>query len=124
SLYTAAIKLCHIESGATHFVTAPNTLQDFGPSFDPSGKYIYFLSFRDFDPVHDSYYFDLNFPRGARPYLVTLQKELPNPFIPMPGEASVGDNGKPTDNGKKDEPAKPVVPEAAKGDKEAEAPPP
>ncbi len=123
SLYTAAIKLGHVESGATHFATTPNNLYDFGPSFDPAGKYIYFLSFRDFDPVHDSYYFDLNFPRGARPYLVTLQKELPNPFIPMPGEAS-GDNGKPAENGKKEEPAKPVAPEAAKGDKETEAVPP
>lgn len=102
SFHTAAIKLCHVESGATHFVTAPNNLYDFGPSFDPSGRYIYFLSYRDFDPVYDSYYFDLNFPRGGRPYLVTLQKELPNPFIPLPGEPH-GENGKPADNGKKDE---------------------
>lgn len=88
SLYTASIKLCHVESGETHFVTPPRTLYDFGPSFDPSGKYIYFISFRDFDPVSDSYYFDLNFPRGGRPYLVTLQKELPNPFIPLPNDVS------------------------------------
>ncbi|MCL4300029.1 MAG: PDZ domain-containing protein [Anaerolineae bacterium] len=122
SLHTAAIKLCHVESGATHFVTTPNNLLDFGPSFDPSGKYIYFLSFRDFDPVHDSYYFDLNFPRGARPYLVTLQKELPNPFIPLPGEAP-GDNGKVAGNGKKDENGK-TAPPPAKDNKESETTPP
>ncbi len=122
SLYTAAIKLCHIESGATHFVTTPNTLHDFGPSFDPAGKYIYFLSFRDFDPVHDSYYFDLNFPRGSRPYLVTLQKELANPFIPAPGEVPAGENGRPADNSKKEEADKPPAPEAAKSSQEAGAP--
>ncbi len=88
SLYTAAIKLCHVETGATHFVTPPNTMSDFGPSFDPTGKYVYFISYRDFDPVHDTHYFDLNFPRGGRPYLVTLRKDLPNPFIPLPGEAA------------------------------------
>jgi len=92
SLHTAAIKLCHLESGETHFVTQPNSTFDFGPNFDPTGKYLYFISFRDFDPVSDSHYFDLNFPRGGRPYLVTLQQELPDPFIPLPGESEAKDN--------------------------------
>lgn len=84
SLHTTAIKLCHVETGDTHFVTAPHSFYDFGPSFDPGGKYLYFISFRDFDPVSDSYYFDLNFPRGGRPYLVTLRRDLSDPFIPLP----------------------------------------
>lgn len=92
SLFTSAIKLCNVETGETHFVTPPNNMHDFGPSFDPGGKYIYFISYRDFDPVHDSYYFELSFPQGARPYLVTLQKDLPNPFIPMPGEVTPAEN--------------------------------
>jgi len=86
SLFTSAIKLCRVESGETHFVTPPNTAVDYGPSFDPAGRYLHFLSRRDFDPVYDSHYFELSFPRGGRPYLVTLQKDLPNPFIPLPGE--------------------------------------
>lgn len=84
SLNTCAIKLCHLDSGETHFVTPPNDMLDIDPSFDPEGKYLYFISRRDFDPVSDDHYFDLNFPRGSRPFLVTLQKELPNPFIPLP----------------------------------------
>ena len=28
--------------------------------------------------------FDLNFPRGVKPFLITLQKDLPSPFIPQP----------------------------------------
>lgn len=95
SLSTAAIKLCHVETGQTHFVTPPQTMHDFDPSFDPAGRYIYFLSFREFDPVRDSYYFDLNFPRGARPYLVTLQQDLPDPFVPMPEEPPAADNDEP-----------------------------
>ncbi len=84
SRQSCAIKLSNIASGETHFVTPPNNLYDFGPNFDPEGKYIYFISYRDFDPVYDSHYFDLNFPRGSRPYLVTLRQDLPNPFIPRP----------------------------------------
>jgi tricorn protease len=68
SHHTSAIKLCHVESGQTHYVTSPKNLLDFGPSFDPDGKYLYFISYRDFDPVYDKYYFDLNFPQGSRPY--------------------------------------------------------
>ncbi len=100
--YTSAIKLCNVETGETHYVTAPENFGDFGPSFDPRGKYLYFISYRDFDPVYDSHYFDLNFPRGSRPYLVTLQKNLPNPFIPMPNHAGDKDkNGNGKDNGSK-----------------------
>ncbi len=124
SLFTSAIKLCHIESGATHFVTAPQTFHDYGPNFDPSGRYIYFLSSRDFDPVRDSHYFDLNFPRGVRPYLVTLQQDVPNPFIPLPGEPPPANDNKPADNGKKEEPAKPAEPPEKPESSNSEAEPP
>ncbi len=83
SRHTAVIKLCDTESGQLHTVTKP-VLQDISPVFDPEGKYLYFLSYREFDPVYDSLQFDLGFPRGARPYLLTLQKELRSPFVPVP----------------------------------------
>jgi tricorn protease len=59
-------------------------LRDVAPAFDPQGRYVYFLSHRTFDPVYDNMHFDLNFPRGVKPYLITLQKELPSPFVPVP----------------------------------------
>jgi len=65
-----------------------------GPSFDPDGKYLYFLSYREFDPVYDNLHFDLNFPRGVRPYLITLQKDLPSPFIPIPKAPGQSNDGK------------------------------
>ena len=64
-------------------VTQP-VLHDLGPAFDPEGKYLYFLSYREFNPVYDTLQFDLGFPWGMRPYLVTLRSGLPNPFIPQP----------------------------------------
>jgi len=45
---------------------------------------LYFLSYREFDPVYDNLHFDLVFPRGVKPYLVTLRKDIPSPFIPVP----------------------------------------
>lgn len=76
---TSGIKLCNVRSKKTCFVTKPVRL-DFSPSFDPEGKYLYFLSNRDFDPVYDTVQFELSFPANIRPYLLTLKKELPSPF--------------------------------------------
>lgn len=69
--------------GQRHSITRP-VLHDVQPAFDPDGKYLYFLSYREFNPVYDGLHFDLGFPWGMRPYLVTLRADLPNPFIPVP----------------------------------------
>jgi tricorn protease len=79
----AAIKLCNLETGETHFATEP-VLEDVAPSFDPEGKYLYFLGYRTFNPVYDQLQFDLGFPRGVRPYAIMLQRDLRSPFIPEP----------------------------------------
>lgn len=78
-----AIKLCRLEDGETYFATEP-TLQDTSPSFDPEGKYLYFLGYRTFNPVYDNLQFELGFPRGVRPYAITLRRDLRSPFIPEP----------------------------------------
>ncbi len=80
-------------------VTRP-VLHDLAPSFDPDGKYLYFLSYREFNPVYDTLQFDLGFPWGMRPYLVTLRADLVNPFIPQPEE---GDDHEGDDHGDEDE---------------------
>ena len=73
-------------------------LHDLGPAFDADGKYLYFLSYREFNPVNDTLQFDLGFPWGMRPYLITLRSDLPNPFVPQPGDEGGdeddGDEGK------------------------------
>ncbi len=80
---TFSIKLCEVETGETTFVTQPE-FSDFVPAWDAEGKYLYFLSYREFNPVYDALHFDLGFPSAMRPLLVTLQKDLPNPFVPQP----------------------------------------
>jgi tricorn protease len=76
-----AIKLYNTESGESRQVTDP-VLHDTRPAFDPGGKYLYFLSAREFDPVTDNLHFGWSFPRGVRPYLLTLQRDLRSPFGP------------------------------------------
>jgi tricorn protease len=91
----AAIKLWNSASGEITQITQP-VLKDVAPAFDPEGKYLYFLSYRSFDPVGDKMQFDLGFPRGMKPYLITLQKDLTSPFTPRPmadEEASKESNG-------------------------------
>lgn len=78
-----AIKLCNLESGATHFATEP-VLRDISPAFDPEGKFLYFLGHRSFNPVYDNLHFDLGFPRGVRPYAIMLRRDQRSPFIPQP----------------------------------------
>ncbi|MBV9581394.1 MAG: PDZ domain-containing protein [Chloroflexi bacterium] len=80
---TTAIKLAELETAETTQVTTP-TLRDRSPAFDPEGKYLYFIGQRDYDPVYDELHFDLGFPKGSRPFAITLRKDLPNPFIPRP----------------------------------------
>ena len=78
-----AIKLLNVASGHSSLVTQPE-FHDWAPAFDPSGRYLYFLSNRTFDPVYDSLQFEMSFPRGARPYLVALQADTAPPFEPEP----------------------------------------
>jgi tricorn protease len=75
-----AIKLCSMENGETHVITQP-VLEDSAPSFDPDGKYLYFLGKRIFNPVRDSMQFEYSFPRGILPYAIPLQRNLRSPFI-------------------------------------------
>lgn len=104
---TSAIFLCELESGAVHQITRP-VLYDFYPHFDPDGRYLYFLSTRILNPVNDNVQFSVSFPAASKPYLITLRKELLNPFVPLPaapGEESAPklevtkSNGKEEKNG-------------------------
>lgn len=80
---TSYLMVANVDTGEKHRVTEP-LLEDRNPSFDPEGKYLYFLSHREFNPVYDNLHFDLGFPRGVRPYLITLRKDIGHPFLPKP----------------------------------------
>ena len=57
------------------------------PVFDPSGKYLFFLSNRDFNEVLGVFDFEFANPKATRVYVVTLRADLPSPFAPKSDEA-------------------------------------
>jgi tricorn protease len=63
---------------------------DTNPVFSADGLYLAFLSKRNFDPVYDAHMFDLSFPYGSRPYLITLAASTPSPFGPLLGGRPIG----------------------------------
>jgi tricorn protease len=99
----SAIKLCRVETGEVTQVTQP-VLRDMRPAFDPAGRYLYFLSARTFDPVYDNLRFDAAFPKGVRPYLLTLRRDLVSPFIPK-AEPPKSEAEQQLEQGKQDKPS-------------------
>ena len=77
------IRIAEVASGKTYDVTDA-IRHDGEPAFDPRGRFLAFISCRVFDPVYDQIHFDAGFPRGMRPYLVTLRKDDPSPLIHKP----------------------------------------
>jgi tricorn protease len=57
---------------------------DIAPDFTPCGRYLVFISQRVLDPVRDRIVFGYGFPKGSRPYLITLDATAPSPFTPAP----------------------------------------
>ncbi|MGZ3690738.1 MAG: S41 family peptidase [Pseudobdellovibrio sp.] len=81
---------------------------DTSPSFDPEGKYLYFLSVREFAPNYNETHFDLGFPFATRPYVVSLQPDTVSPF------AAPFENPKVPDQKPKEKENKKKKPEALK----------
>ncbi|HTX57933.1 MAG TPA: PDZ domain-containing protein [Candidatus Acidoferrales bacterium] len=77
------IRVVKLRSGKIHDVTSPLRI-DHSPAWDPQGRYLYFISTRDFHPVYDALQFDLSFPQAQRPFVVTLRSDVPSPFVPLP----------------------------------------
>ena len=80
---TSIIRVVKVKSGKVHDIT-PALRTDACPAWDPQGRYLYFISTRDFNPVYDALQFDLSFPQATRPFVVTLRDDVPSPFVPKP----------------------------------------
>ena len=78
SLYDA-IFLYSLEKKEVYRLTSDLT-EDWSPSFDPQGRYLYFLSNRTFSPIMG--FVDQNhiFLDMCRPYIVLLKADEPTPF--------------------------------------------
>ncbi len=80
---TSIIRIVKVRSGAVHDVTSLLRV-DRAPAWDPEGKYLFFISTRDFNPIYDALQFDLSFPMASRPFVVTLRRDVASPFVPKP----------------------------------------
>jgi tricorn protease len=78
---TRIIRLYQVRTGKKHDVTRPE-FTDVAPSWDPDGNYLYFLSYRVYNPVYDAMHFDLGFPQAMQLMLVPLRKDVGSPFVP------------------------------------------
>jgi len=76
----SCIAVYDLESKVVHAVTRP-VLEDFAPSFDPHGRYLYFVSKRAFNPVYDDLLFDMSFVKARLPLLIVLKKDGVSPFV-------------------------------------------
>jgi len=83
-----SICLYDVEAGKEHQVTT-GFFGDASPSFDQNGKYIYFISGRDYAPNVGLLGPHLEQSGIQRAYLVTLAKSTPNPMRPEEDEEPV-----------------------------------
>ena len=58
------------------------------PIFDPDGRYLYFLSDRDFNEVLGNIDFEFANPKTTRVYIVTLRADEPSPFPALSDETA------------------------------------
>ena len=87
------IALLEIETGEEH-LAATRLLSDEKPSFDPDGRFLYFIGHREFNAVYQDLDFELAFTWGQRPYAVALTSTVEAPFIG--GEAETDDDAEAT----------------------------
>ena len=76
---TTALFVADTSTGRVRRVTSGD-FQDGWPSFDPAGAYLYFLSWRTYNPVSDALFFDHGFPSAAKPYVIPLSTGVASPF--------------------------------------------
>jgi tricorn protease len=100
--YFASIYLYSMDKSKVYQITGDLT-DDFNPTFDPEGKYLYFVSARTFDPVFSEFERSDYVYRNTRNiYLVTLQADILSPFAPESDEEKAGEDKEKKDEEDKD----------------------
>jgi tricorn protease len=89
------------------------------PTFSEDGKYLFFVSDRDFSPIYSSTEWNHAYADMSRIYMVTLAKSTPNPFAPENDEVSIKKSESGSESGEKANEAK----GKAKGKDETQAAP-
>ncbi|MFZ5981101.1 MAG: S41 family peptidase [Candidatus Zixiibacteriota bacterium] len=83
-----AIFIYGLEDASVHQVT-PGFTEDYSPVFDPEGKYLYFLSRRDFNPILSAYEFEFVNQFIDNLFLIVLSADEISPFAPKSDEVEI-----------------------------------
>lgn len=96
----SAIFLYDFNSKVRHQATH-GFYSDFSPAFGPDGKYLYFLTNRNFSPVYSSMDNTFIYPNSTHVAAVSLRKDVPSPIAPENDEveAREEDEAEEEDNG-------------------------
>ncbi|MCB2208501.1 MAG: PDZ domain-containing protein [Bacteroidetes bacterium] len=99
-----------LDKGEVHQVTG-NWYNAGSPVFGTEGKYLFFVSARDFNPTYSWTEWNHAYQDMNAVYFVTLQKDTPSPFEPENDEVEIKSNGeeKNAKNADKKEESKGVV---------------
>ena len=103
-----SIFLFDSSSGKRSRLTGPDT-DDRDPVFDPAGKYLYFVSCRDLDPLMPRFESNYAYVRCQRPYALSLAADTPSPFAPRDDRVGEKESEREQEKKKSAEKKKPVV---------------
>ena len=81
----SAIFLYDLEAAESHQVTS-GYYSDASPVFDPEGKYLYYFSNRNLDPVDSDLDATWIYPNSTNILAVVLRKDVPSPLAPRNDE--------------------------------------
>ena len=72
----------------------PGFTNDYSPAFDPAGKYLYFISERNFNPILGSYEFTFVNNSIDDLYLIVLNSKDKSPFVPKDEQVAAAEEEK------------------------------
>ncbi|NPA37789.1 MAG: protease [Chlorobi bacterium] len=84
----SVIYIYDTQTGESHQVT-DNWYEASNPVFDTNGKYLFFTSARDFNPIYSWVEWNYAYRDMLSVYFVTLQKSTPSPFAPENDEVKI-----------------------------------
>ena len=99
------VYLYSLESGKKYPVTE-GWYDSYAPAFSSDGKYLFFVSDRDFNPIYSQIEWNYAYRDMAKLYLVTLAKDVKSPFEPQSDEVTVKKEEKPRKKSGKKKPEK------------------
>jgi tricorn protease len=84
----STIKLFNLAHKKTYDLT-DEWYRSYNPQFSNDGKYLFFVSDRDFNPTYSRTEWNHSYSKMSRPYFITLAKETPNPLTPKNNEVNM-----------------------------------